>query len=98
MLEIPESYVVEKLPNGFSLYAGDRMASAVFAKACVELGHRLATEGKDIVEVEVIQHYSFERAQDEVGVRVKIRHRLRGANVEMSHGAREDGAKHNPKP
>jgi hypothetical protein len=81
-IEIPDSYVTEKLNDGFSLYAGGRMAPAVFAKACVELGHRLATEGKDIVSVDVIEHRCFERVQDEISVRVKIRHRLRKSQAE----------------
>lgn len=76
-IELHESYETERLPNGFSFYAGDRAsAAAVFATLCIKMGHRLATEGKEIVDVEVLEHFSSERSQVEIGVRVKIRHRL----------------------
>jgi hypothetical protein len=76
LIEIPESYVTEHLSNGFSLYAGRDVLVELVRKS-VALGHRLATEGKDLVLVDVVQNHSPERMQPEVLVRVKIRHRLR---------------------
>ena len=81
LFDIPPDYVTAKLPDGFSFYFDKGRPTstgiAVFANALVRLGHRLAEEKKDIVDVEVITSRDMERFQDEVTVRVKIRHRLK---------------------
>jgi hypothetical protein len=73
---VPTSYVAEPHAAGFDFKPGDN-SRYEFARACIELGHRLAREGKDIVEVYVIEDVSLDRCQREIAVRVKVRYHLK---------------------
>jgi hypothetical protein len=76
---VPDHYVTQELPGGFSFHYGDGNCSAnhEFVKACVEFGHRLAMEGKDIVQIATATHFSNERCQREIAVVAKFKYRLK---------------------
>ena len=84
-IKLPNGYVTEKTSNGFIFHeAGplDAESMAGFATACVELGHRLAKEGKQIEEVRLMRHWSHTEGAEETFVKVKIKHVLANAQAE----------------
>lgn len=88
IIELPNGYVCEKLPDGFLFHENgptDTEMLGNFARACVELGHRLAKEGKQIDEVRVMRMRNPWEQATQCRVKVKIKHVL--ANIE----ARERG-------
>lgn len=78
-LGISKSYVTERRPNGFSIYLWDLSGEAIhrLVQESVALGAQIEREKKDIREVRVSSVFNHPRNQFEVGVDVKVGHRLK---------------------
>jgi hypothetical protein len=88
IIELQNGYVCEKLPDGFVFHENgplDTESLGNFARACVELGHRLAKEGKQIAEVQLMRMRNPWEQAIQSRVKVKIKHVL--ANVPVSNSA-----------
>ena len=72
---------VQEIPNGFSTctdyFTTPAAATQFLISESVRLGHRIASEGKDITEVRTYAMFNFERHQHELTVQAKIKHRIK---------------------
>jgi len=75
-IETPSYYVTEHRPNGLSVYLYHGGHAGLIHES-IMLGHRLAAEGKEIVETRVWETYSTERAQQELSIECRIKHKLK---------------------
>lgn len=72
-------YVCEKFSDGFVFNENgpaDTEQLQNFARACIELGHRLAQEGKRIDKVRLLRQRNPWEQLTQTVVRVKIKHVL----------------------
>ena len=78
-IKLPNGYVCEKTPDGFLFHENgpsDTEMLGNFARACVELGHRLAKQGKQIDEVVLMRMRNPWEQAMQTRVKVKIKHVL----------------------
>jgi len=74
-----------EIPNGFSVctdcFTTPAAATHFLISESVRLGHRIASEGKDITEVCTSERFNFERHQHELTVQAKIKHRIKSSSI-----------------